>query len=504
MSIRKITVLLSCVALAVAHGCSGEVKRGDSESHFIHCTEDSKCRVLGAAFSCVEGLCREGTGIDAGGGGNSIGGAAPASIGRVMGSTDAQVDVLTVPPDNCAHATYPARAGSQTGGDGEIVAVQYDVDLGDSPSNISVTPTRYRNIGFDLDNLCSTTGLETTCRLPSDSAGVVDGPRGIDNALGQLFQITRDTIQQYSSESYARHLQAGAANMIIHVTGYNGQPNDDQVRVEVFTAAPFAAFQKPGTLPNWDGNDVWPIDVSSVINADVTRPKAFDTNGYVSGSRLVATFTSAQLRLLMELSDNSTVDLTAQLRAAYVVCTITSTDAGKWGFTLSQCTLAGRWLADDLVKQLAQFPDPLDLSNPRPMCANSTSYPIFKGAICALRDVATEFAGPTAPCDGLSFGMNFDTRPAALGDVFANQISRPMCPLGQDPALDSCDAPQPPDECTTSNDCPSEKPICNAAGSPKACVVSLASLHCTFISAPLCDPRTHTCVAALADAGPDH
>src|SRR5690349_707315 len=153
MSLRKITLLSSALALVAAHGCSGRVTRGDSESHFLRCTEDSKCRVLGSAFSCVDGFCREGNGLDAGGARSSSRGPAPG-FSAMPSFADAGVDGASPLASSCTHATYPARPPAGTGGDSEFFIVQRDVDLGDSPPSSASQPTRYRNIGFDLDNLC--------------------------------------------------------------------------------------------------------------------------------------------------------------------------------------------------------------------------------------------------------------------------------------------------------------------------------------------------------------
>src|SRR6185503_4860485 len=105
-------------------------------------------------------------------------------------------------------------------GDREIVAVQYDVDLGDGPPSTAGDPTHYREIGFDLDQLCSTTPATaislTSCTLPSGSMGVVDGLQGQDNAVGQVVQLARDRIPAFSSEIYTEQLQKGAANAILH------------------------------------------------------------------------------------------------------------------------------------------------------------------------------------------------------------------------------------------------------------------------------------------------
>src|SRR5262249_15065535 len=163
-------------------------------------------------------------------------------------------------------------------------------------------------------------------------------------------------------------------------------------------------------------------------------------NAYVSGGKLVATFQEAGLRILLGLTDIVQVNLDFRLHAAYIVCDVVPTDAGKWSFTLRNCTLAGRWVADDLVKQLAKMPDPRDIQNPNPLCTGSASSAAFKDNICRLRDIASTFGGPTAPCDALSFAANLDYEPALFGDVYGKQPPTPQCPPGTDPADDSCES----------------------------------------------------------------
>src|SRR5205814_7872968 len=144
---------------------------------------------------------------------------------------------------------------------------------------------------------------------------------------------------------------------------------------------------------------VWPIASDSVTDGQRSKPRSFDPNAYVSNGKIVATFKETGLRILLGLTDVVQVNLDFRLRAAYIVCDIVPTDAGNWGFTLRDCTLAGRWVADDLVKQLARFPDPLDLQNPKPLCTASSAYAAFKDSICRLRDIASTFGGSTPPCD---------------------------------------------------------------------------------------------------------
>ena len=374
-----------------------------------------------------------GAGQESGGGANQSGGAGNAGGGG--GSAGAT---------SCNRKTYPRPpVDKNLGGDIEFVVIQSDIDLGDSEPSTVEAPTRFRQIGFDLDNVCTTTQnprQQTSCTLPAASDGVPDGPEGQDNAMGQVIQITRNLLTNFSSEIYTKQLRKGAANSILRVSNYNGKKDDDQVKVEVMVSARFNAFDAKAT-PKWDGTDTWPVAEDSVNDHSAMKPKNVDPLAYVSNGKLVASLKDSGLRLLIGFTDTYTVNLTLFLHASFTVCDVVPTDAGQYGFTLENCTLTGRWTADDLIKQLWHFPDPLDLNNPKPLCTNSTSYPGFKNTICSLRDITSSgTAGPTEPCDALSMAANFNTFPAKIGDVFSNDLYAPPCPANANPANDSCES----------------------------------------------------------------
>lgn len=378
--------------------------------------------------------------------GGSGDGAAPAGGDSGAGASGGQGGS----GGSCVLKTYPPHpAGKNLGGDREIVAVQYNIDLGDSPP-AAMEPSRYLSIGFDLDGLCTETTQEaltmTRCTLPKGSVGVIDGPMGQDNAMGYVIQKVRDFVpMNFSSELYTQQLQQGAANAILHVTGYNGMADDDQVRVEALVSSNYYAYMGTTTdggtpKPKWDGNDVWPVASDSVMDGMLSKPNNVDPNAYVSNNQLVATLGDSGFRLLIGLTTAVHVNLDLHLHAAFVVCNIEPTTVGRWGFTLKGCTLAGRWTADDLLHQVWHFPDPTDLQHPKPLCTDSPPYQSFKNYICQSQDITSSgTAGPTAPCDALSFGVNFDTMPALLGDVYGFQDLAPKCNPNADPSNDSCE-----------------------------------------------------------------
>jgi len=357
---------------------------------------------------------------------------------------------------NAPRATYPGLPSgvAPSTKDIEIVGAQYEIDLGDSPK-ADPPPSRYRTIGFDLDSTCTTAENPKlgTCRPPSYATGVVDGPGGIDNALGLLIQGVREQIGDFNSENYTKDIQAGKTNVLLRLQKWNGEPNDDEVTVSTMVAGAFDSFA-PGTVPEWKGNDAFPI-ASDSLNGSIESPKFADTHAYVSDNKVVATLAEANLRLEVGLSAVQRVKLDLKLSAAFVVCDIIPTTEGNWGYTFERCTLGGRWLANDLVAQIGQFPNPLD--NNRPLCRGNQTYETFKVGICSQVDILRTLGSPSLPCDALSIGVTFTMRPALLGNVYQLQpfvdrcCSPPGCVPGTqrdfdvNPKYDCCESLDSPD-----------------------------------------------------------
>jgi hypothetical protein len=112
--------------------------------------------------------------------------------------------------------------------------------------------------------------------------------------------------------------------------------------------------------------------------------------------------------------------------------TIVSSDGG---YSLKNGAFAGRWPIDTLLVYIADATYNLErMENPNTTpvvdCLGDrrsdtlTSFEIQK--TCALVDIRVEGDDRTAPCDGLSFGSDFDGVPATLGTVVSNAVE--PCP----------------------------------------------------------------------------
>jgi hypothetical protein len=437
------------VAMLWAAACAQTQSGVGGESHFA-CKADPDCAGQPGNQVCFNSECtplseildaaRHAAGGSSGEGGRPPGGG--AGVPPVVNFEDsgrggpycgaAQRATYPVPPTFVAPSTKNV----------EIVAAEYTLDLGDGTPNPSVPPLNYRSIGFDLDNTCttSTNSKSGTCRVPQYANGVVDGPGGIDNSFGGIVQAVRNQITNFSSDSYTKTLQSGKANMLVRVQNWNGQPDDDQVTVSTMVTAPFDSFAAPGAVPKWDGTDAWPV-AADAVNGSVDKPKFVDTHAYVTNNQVVATLSQSAIRLGVGLTSIQDVKLDLALRAAFVVCTIAPSTLGNWGYTLSECTLGGRWSANDLVKQLGAFPDPLN--NNKPLCKGTSQYDTFKASICSQVDLnSNPTAGPTQPCDALSVGITFTTKPALLGNLYALKPNPDPCPPEPiyNPKYDCCES----------------------------------------------------------------
>lgn len=340
------------------------------------------------------------------------------------------------------------------------VAAVFNVDFGDQMPSVTANPTRYRDIGLDIDNKCTPEDEKSIaeCRLlplPDGTIpGATDGKGGIDNSFGSVIQAFRGLNMKLTSQNYSMEINAGAITTLFQVSGYNGEANDDQVTVDLFvsgafgasTAVPDGGMADAATTvatPSWNGNDVWPVSADSLKDGvTLSQPKYSDAQAYVSSGKLVASFPTAAMRFRIEQTQYGLADLSLDMVAATLVCDIASTNEGC-GFSLSACTFAGRLEADSLVKQLSQLPDPQG----GPLCMDTTLYAQFKDSICLSIDVFYGKATSNIPCNALSFGATLDTSPAALGKVVTVPPPVPgTCPSGYDPATDSCAmaAPTPP------------------------------------------------------------
>lgn len=393
-----------CVETRTDDSCTASLERTCD----VPCDSSTACVALGTGFECREGACR----------------VAPPAVGE--GS------VFAGP--TCSTVGYPdPPVGAAPGVAEDLVFAEYSLELGEITSATDVD--RYRNLGLNLDRLC-TNDLEPTmgCQLPFESYMTLDGPGGIDNNLGFALSNLKATGGQFfSSMDMSVALQEGGAGALVRIRDYNATADDASVVVSVAIRAPLSL---DGGAPKWNGEDVWPVESSSLVSSNLDAPRYVDSGAYVTGGTLVARFDDLSFPLdLVDVRSGSpsTAHLELPLRPAILRCHILF---GIWPDIALECTLGARVLADDMVGRIWQFPDP---TNPSiPLCPSDSPtgpYEAYRTELCLPRDLPSGSADSV--CDSLSFGMTFRALPARIGSVITSTPAVDPCPP-QDPKTETC------------------------------------------------------------------
>lgn len=324
---------------------------------------------------------------------------------RVAAGSDAGFDASTDggAPDPCRSEGVPSVPADATpGGDISIVFALRSIDFGID----AAAP-----VGLNLDGRCTCPGPES-CRAPG--AVPCDQDRGIDNGsrdlLAQVFG--RGVLDQPTINNA---LQSGYFGALVQIDGWNGEPDDAHVSVQVFASQ---GFEGPvgRSQPVFDGNDVWSVDDESVSRGGVDGgppyvSKALDDSAFVAGGSLVSTLSfpiivgsSFGQRVRIDVSDGR---LFASIR--------TEKGPGDAGVQYSlQGTLAGRWQASDLLRSLASLSDPITST---PICGDSGVYQLVKSEVCARLDIPAKGSNDDLgqSCSAVSLGAKFVAANAKLG-----------------------------------------------------------------------------------------
>jgi len=175
------------------------------------------------------------------------------------------------------------------------------------------------NIGVDLDGTTTTGPSDATCEprtIDGEVVGqaVVDGRKGIDNAIGAHLLPTTSTALPCLEDNLALTQGRGIGTVLLWVQGWNGTPQDASVSV-VLTNSVDGTSEDPSLVgftqndpvdlvylsgdqdieapgPAWDSRDAWyldPVDfkVDGTGQPSLDLPKTEQLAAYVSYGRLV-------------------------------------------------------------------------------------------------------------------------------------------------------------------------------------------------------------------------
>jgi hypothetical protein len=372
----------------------------------------------------------EGTGTSATTTGAGTGGAAEGGANACSG------EGLPLAPQN-------APAGSQVD---QFFALR-TVDFGED--------RLFSRPGFDLDKTCTCCdgcAAPSTCTPASDPNPPKSDPRacdavdgipngGIDNAFAVVVSDLAAASPDYSSKGWSGLAETGRWNVLVRVTNYNGEPDDDDVQLAFYTTAGLASSTGAGgaggspAVAQWDGTDDWTVTRDCLADgSSLDAPKAVADVAYVADGVLVGKFDDLDDRVPLDLAGFLRVELGYGLFSAKLE-----------GTKLEDGMLGGIWTMTDAFRSLATLSLDLPALGSVKVCndpADSSTYAIYqqvRSSLCSARDSSTmPLAADVGPCDSISLGMRFQAEAIREPSTIVDAPPLVSCPPDTSPEFDTC------------------------------------------------------------------
>ena len=284
----------------------------------------------------------------------------------------------------------------------------------------------WKDIGFDLDGVCtgvdSCTGDDSppSCQ-PTVPQISLDGNDCRDNTFGRLeyaAALVPELSKTYglNDDAFNCALCVGDYNYLFRVSGYNGEENDDQVRVDLY---PSPGLEVPlpwdCTNPSWKTHPCFTPDNQFTLSADaLATPKAgpdaaeakvFDAHAYVRDGYLV-----------VQLPDDTMFWFPGYkaLVVAYPVKLQKGVVAGKLSrgadnvWRIADGTMGGRVRSTDVVTGFRQLG----------LCDKDPNYKVMKEFVDRNLDVLADGRNDSqATCDAMSAGIAFTAQQVVAGKI---------------------------------------------------------------------------------------
>jgi hypothetical protein len=336
-------------------------------------------------------------------------------------------------PDACFSAGVPTPADRPSPTDTATSKTIYlaitAMRLGSLDPNNKPSSTAWEDIGFDLDGVCTqsptcvTSGDPQVSCKPTGIAVPVDGNYCRDNTFGRL-EVKAAAIPQVggmyglNDDAFDCALCVGDYNYLIRISNYNGTPDDDQVRVDLY---PSPGLENPlpwsCSSPDWRNEICFTPDMPFTVRDTAVAtaqggpslPDAVvnDPHAYVRGGYIVAQLPPNTLFWFPGYNAPATAFPLA-FAQALVAGHLTTAQDGTW--TISDGTIGGRATEQDILNgfQLIGFCPSND----------ATDYALMQSYLHANLDIlASGKVDPNATCDSVSVGIGFTAGQATAGKL---------------------------------------------------------------------------------------
>lgn len=347
--------------------------------------------------------------------------------------------------DGCISAGMPRAEDRPTntaaGEIGDLYFALSSMALGSLDRKGEATEGAWKTLGFDLDGLCT---LSPTCKSSDptfscepQSAMPADGDYCRDNTFGKL---EADTIALQglgkefglSNDAFNCALCRGDYNFLFRISGWNGEPNDSNVRLDLYPspgieAAPTSwQCDLEAPLGSWKSNSCWTEADKFTIQTKSTQgtpsaaglgpallndPSAYVREGYIVGLLPENT-------LFWFPAKSAALAFPLKLQRGVVVGKLVKDGES---YRIEDGTIAGRARGQDLLEAFESLG----------LCAG---HPLFSLATTQLglsSDVLyTGINSDEAACDSISVGIGFDARAASFSGTERAPSDLPGCPTG--------------------------------------------------------------------------
>ena len=330
----------------------------------------------------------------------------------------------------CFSARMPTEADRPAHGSDKVLPPIYlavqSTRLGSLNEDGGLDNNAWQDIGFDLDGVC--TGVESctgddsppSCK-PTVPQISTDGHDCRDNTFGRLeyaASLIPELTKKYglSDDAFNCALCVGDYNYLFRISSYNGEPNDDKVRVDLY---PSPGLDKP--LP-WDCKDPsWkdhpcftPDEQFQATPESMTTPQAgpdlgdakvFDDNAFVRDGYVIVKFPDETL-VWFPGYKALVVAFPILMQKGLVAGKLTHDGDGVWRIT--DGTIGGRVRGGDLVRSFRELG----------LCDADVNYSVMVDFVNKNLDVLADGRNDSnATCDAMSAGIAFTAQQVVAGKL---------------------------------------------------------------------------------------
>jgi hypothetical protein len=325
------------------------------------------------------------------GGNGGDGGSGAQGGGPVGGGGSTGTGIQPPPP--------PQGAGP---GDGPGYAFEVTkLFMGGMDRNGAPNPAAWKQYGYDLDHRVSTESDPGVCKPSAGGSLKVhnDGNAGIDNAWGKTIWPLFLSFANDAEETVNAGIFEGEYTLLVQIETLGSQPSYVNLPARFFEGAPL------GSVPHFDGTDIWPITAESLGSPPDLASSLWPFQASYLSQQTFVTSPVGSLRVTISMAG---APLVLDIGHA-VVSAVLSPDRSS----ASQGIIAGVIPTEVLVDAMRTIAGSFSVE----LCQGTTVESLLDQLRAASDILQDGTQDPTKTCDGISIGLGFDAAGVQLGSV---------------------------------------------------------------------------------------